>query len=525
MAKWNKMIYTNEGRKLLANAAAGTCQVEFIRAEIGDGTYSEEEKEEQKLILRTQLKNERNSYGFSSIKAEDNTAYLKVALQNTDVDRAYFVNELGVFARKKGSSEDPVLVLIAVAEIPDYFPEKSNAITIVQNIAIEFEDVKQLSIADDMGAYALVNTEYNVPDTLQSLVSGENMGTALGKIARAVLSQNVDDLKKTVSDGKGTIASAITDMGVGTASDATFATMAANVKKIFPTPAKFAAKYKNTFRALANAPVNFNGATAVCYGKRIYVHGSCAEGGDFKSMYCYDIVSNTWAKLASSPVEHQWQNNAVLVGDSILYFGNWTGTSINLYQYNIAWNTWTNRGVSIPIAAQGGAAFFQGGAIRLLSSQYTKYKNNYYYYSLITNTFTKGANLNDADAADIYGCTSSPITVGDKVYLISYASAKIKIFHVGDFKTIEDVVSPGSSWGPAVKVGNLIYITALKMVNTLYAFDINAKTFTKFNVGHYGHNACCDCFGDEVFYIGSASSGHEKKATNIHTEFCLENLY
>lgn len=537
MAKWNKMIYTEEGRKLLANAAAGTCQVEFVRAEIGDGTYSEEEKAEQKLSLRTQLKNERNSYGFSSIKAEGNTAYLKAALQNTDVDTAYFVSELGVFARKKGSSEDPVLVLIAVAEIADYFPEKSNAITIVQNIAIEFEDVKQLSIADDMGAYALVNTEYNISDTLQSLVSGENMGTALGKLARAVervkengesitaLSQNVDDLKKNVSDGKGTIASAITDMGVSTASDATFATMAANVKKIFPTPAKFAAKYKNTFRALANAPVNFNGATAVCYGKRIYVHGSCAEGGDFKSMYRYDIVSNTWAKLASSPVEHQWQNNVVLVGDSILYFGNWTGVSIQLYQYNISWNTWTNRNVSIPLAAQGASAFMQGGAVRLLSSNYVSYKNNYYYYSLITNTFTKGANLTDADAADIYGAKTASITVGDKVYLICAKSAEIKIFHVGDFKTIEDVVSPGLSWGTAVKVGNLIYITALNNANTLYIFNIDTKTFTQFIVDHYGYNACCDCFGDEVFYIGSANSGNEKKATNIHTEFCLENLY
>lgn len=186
MAKWNKMIYTEDGRKLLANVAAGTCQVEFVRAEIGDGTYSEEEKTEQKLSLRTQLKNERNSYGFSSIKAEGNTAYLKVALQNTDVDTAYFVNELGVFARKKGSSEEAVLVLIAVAEIPDYFPEKSNAITIVQNIAIEFANAKQLSIADDMGAYALVNTEYSIPETLQSLVSGENMGIALGKLAKAV---------------------------------------------------------------------------------------------------------------------------------------------------------------------------------------------------------------------------------------------------------------------------------------------------------------------------------------------------
>ena len=199
-------------------------------------------------------------------------------------------------------------------------------------------------------------------------------------------------------------------------------------------------------------------------------------------MYCYDIVSNTWAKLASSPVEHQWQNNAVLVGDSILYFGNWTGVSIHLYQYNISWNTWTDRNVSIPLAAQGASAFMQGGAIRLLSSQYISYKNNYYYYSLITNTFTQGTNLTDADAADIYGAKTTSITVGDKVYLICAKSAKIKIFHVGAFKTIEDVVSPGLSWGTAVKVGNLIYITALNKANTLYVFNIDTKIFTKFIV-------------------------------------------
>lgn len=349
--------------------------------------------------------------------------------------------------------------------------------------------------------------------------------TSTNPVQNKVVNTAIEEVKKSVSDGKSTVASAITNMGVSTASDATFATMATNVKKIFPTPTQFAAKYKNVFRSLATAPVNFNGATAICYGKQIFVHGSCASGGDFKSMYCYDIVSNTWSKMASSPVEHQWLNTAVLVGDSILYFGNWTGTSINLYQYNISWNTWTNRNVSIPIAAQGGAAFFQGGAIRLLSSQYTSYKNNYYYYSLIYNTFTQGATLTDSDAADIYGCTSVPITVGDKVYLISHASAKIKIFHVGNFKTVEDIVSPGSSFGCATKVGNLIYMACVKATNTPYIFNISTKTFTKLYADHYGHDASCVNFGDEVFYIGSSESGHENKATNIHTTFCLDNLY
>ena len=313
-------------------------------------------------------------------------------------------------------------------------------------------------------------------------------------------------------------------MGVSTASDATFATMATNVKKIFPTPAQFAAKYKNTFRTLANAPINFDGATAICYDKRIYVHGSIAGGGDFKSMYCYDIFSNTWTKLASSPVEHHWQNTAVLVGDSILYFGNWSGASIHLYEYRIPWNDWTDRNVSMPLAVQGASAFIQGRDIRLLSSQYTSYKNNYYYYSIATNTFTRGANLTDADAGDIYGTVTTSIPVGDKVYLICGKSAKIKIYDIRIWGTVEDIVSPGKSYGTAVKVGDLIYATSLKYTNTLYVFDINAKTFTKFYTDHYGNHACSVCFGDEVFYIGSGSSGHEKKVTNIHTELCTEKL-
>ena len=373
-------------------------------------------------------------------------------------------------------------------------------------------------VTKNIGDYAASNHTHTIDSALSS--------TSTNPVQNKVVNTAIEEVKKSVSDGKSTVASAITNMGVSTASDATFATMATNVKKIFPTPAQFAAKYKNVFRTLATAPVNFNGATAICYGKQIFVHGSCASGGDFKSMYCYDIVNNTWAKMASSPVEHQWQNTAVLVGDSILYFGNWTGTSINLYQYNISWNNWTNRNVSIPIAAQGGAAFFQGGAIRLLSSQYTNYKNNYYYYSLITNTFTQGANLTAADAADIYGCTSSPITVGDKVYLISYASAKIKIFHVGNFKTVEDIVAPGRSFGCSTKVGNLIYIACTKYSTSPYIFNMNTKTFTGLsNTNHSGQNAGCVNFGDEVFYIGSSTPGHENKATNIHTTFCLDNLY
>ena len=41
MAKWNKMIYTDAGRNIIARASSGECQVEFTKAVIGDGTYTE----------------------------------------------------------------------------------------------------------------------------------------------------------------------------------------------------------------------------------------------------------------------------------------------------------------------------------------------------------------------------------------------------------------------------------------------------------------------------------------------------
>lgn len=46
------------------------------------------------------------------------------------------------------------------------------------------------------------------------------------------LSTNVDILKKSVSDGKQTVANAITGQGVNTAADATFGTMANNIKTV-----------------------------------------------------------------------------------------------------------------------------------------------------------------------------------------------------------------------------------------------------------------------------------------------------
>lgn len=58
-------------------------------------------------------------------------------------------------------------------------------------------------------------------------------GTALDAKQGKILNDKIEDLKKTVSDGKSAIASAITNAGVSTASDASFANMAESIGNIF----------------------------------------------------------------------------------------------------------------------------------------------------------------------------------------------------------------------------------------------------------------------------------------------------
>lgn len=70
-----------------------------------------------------------------------------------------------------------------------------------------------------------LQTKVGAIDGITSDINGESE-----RIAASI--KCVNRLKKSVSDGKSTIASAITAKGVSTAADATFATMATNIRNI-----------------------------------------------------------------------------------------------------------------------------------------------------------------------------------------------------------------------------------------------------------------------------------------------------
>ena len=133
-------------------------------------------------------------------------------------------------------------------------------------------------------------------ETRSSLVSGEKLGTLMGKIAKWLtdlkdsafatianncttteegsvldarqgqvlqgevdeINSNLNALKKSVADGKSAIASAITGKGVSTAADASFTTMADNVKKIVTSAGNsITGLYNNT--TSFNVPANGSG--------------------------------------------------------------------------------------------------------------------------------------------------------------------------------------------------------------------------------------------------------------------------
>ena len=85
---------------------------------------------------------------------------------------------------------------------------------------------------DFQGGIRGINYILKSSDIVNNLVTTKE-GYALDARQGEALDGKITELKKSVSDGKSAIASAITNAGVSTASDASFATMAENIGNIF----------------------------------------------------------------------------------------------------------------------------------------------------------------------------------------------------------------------------------------------------------------------------------------------------
>lgn len=157
-------------------------------------------------------------------------------------------------------------------------------------------DVKVLDdkLSDEINSQA--TNQKNYTDTQISAVvkdTNDNFDD-IGK-SIASLNETTNNLFTSVSDGKNKIASAITDKGIGTESNASFDTMASNIRNI-KTENPIDPSFVNTSDATATSDDIVSGKTAYANGSKIYGSHICS-GIDTNDATAtpYDILSGKTA--------------------------------------------------------------------------------------------------------------------------------------------------------------------------------------------------------------------------------------
>ena len=130
----------------------------------------------------------------------------------------------------------------------------------------------------------------DILDTMEEVVANTQENKLAGALAIKELSVEVENCFQSVSDGKELVASAITDKGIATDLDATFATMAKNIsllsdtEKIIDSIIGLVTKASGTSSAIATATLEANskylviavssGSTGYSYNNNAYVNQS-----------------------------------------------------------------------------------------------------------------------------------------------------------------------------------------------------------------------------------------------------------
>lgn len=158
MAEFGSAVITDAGAALLASVMSGSKQMEFTALTVGDGTYSEDDKEVSALQAMTALKNQRLSFAFSSVAPYSETAVcLKAVVTNLTVTSGFYINEVGIWAKDASDNDaDPILYSIVAANTADYLPAYNGTTpsTIEQDWYTTLSNTATASITVSSSAYA-----------------------------------------------------------------------------------------------------------------------------------------------------------------------------------------------------------------------------------------------------------------------------------------------------------------------------------------------------------------------------------
>ena len=212
--KWNNYCVTNAGVEVLKKAIGGK-KVTITGAKSGTDTVAESELKGQSTLSGT-VRNV--TIANATNQPEGYRVTLRVT--NTGVKSSYTFKQLGVFAKIDNGSE--ILFAILQSENGETVPDESELYTYDVSLIIAISDTSNITVNVDKTSYVTeeeldahstnksnphsvtkaqvglsnvpnVSTNdqtptYTIPTANAELTSGEKLGAALGKIARAVAS-------------------------------------------------------------------------------------------------------------------------------------------------------------------------------------------------------------------------------------------------------------------------------------------------------------------------------------------------
>ena len=191
---FNNAVMTDNGRALLSKEIAGECMIQITRMSIGSGVYTAAEKDPDTLQKMTALKNEMQSTGLSSLKRQDNTSVIVTGIfTNDNLETAYNINEIGLYAQEKGNRSTEILYSVAVIaeEQGEIMPasEGKNPVRIIQDWVVTVANSANATIEYlPDGAFAMASQVGNVDDL--NTKAKENLVDAANELLENTITNN-----------------------------------------------------------------------------------------------------------------------------------------------------------------------------------------------------------------------------------------------------------------------------------------------------------------------------------------------
>ena len=207
MGAYNSAIITNDGQSMITQAIADRQTITFSSVKISSYAYPEGTN----IAGLTDLQDVKQSEQPSAAEIFNETMIqLRARFGNENVAAAYLIETIGIYA--KLGNEEEILFAVIQAATPDQMPVSSevspSAFIYVMQITVQqasqisvtvnpagtatVQDVENLktyvenNFIGTSGDISSTTAEFEEPEELQELVSGENTSSVFGKLKLAV---------------------------------------------------------------------------------------------------------------------------------------------------------------------------------------------------------------------------------------------------------------------------------------------------------------------------------------------------